>query len=275
MKLFIPTIGTRLVLAEPWTFPLHDEYRNEKFWMSIHGSIKTNEKTISTAKELQTDYYRRKKAEPISTTIPKGAILEVDRLYLKKGCGDYDSVTFRLISGIPKVKGRFWAKLDAVNTLVVDETQKIVRWPNGRFVLSIHNYQDNGASQNCRCGFYHERYAFVANCPKQCMCDQTQWPRRIEHGLYWQQFPEKSGSCKGVSVKHETHTNGLLNKLTERNNFNVSSGYSRPDYKKDFPNIEELVVWAKQKGFTLEHVEKFMEAFKVKKMDLPVVEQER
>jgi hypothetical protein len=27
-QLFIPTIGTRLVLTEPWTFDLHQESRN-------------------------------------------------------------------------------------------------------------------------------------------------------------------------------------------------------------------------------------------------------
>lgn len=37
MKLFIPKLGTKLILLSDWTFTLHDEYRNEKFWKSVHG----------------------------------------------------------------------------------------------------------------------------------------------------------------------------------------------------------------------------------------------
>lgn len=288
MKLFIPTIGTRLVLAEDWTFHLHDEYRNEKFYKAFHGEIKRNgykwvghgEHGDSISSPVQTDrcWHRTyDKPEPLATTLPKGTVIEVDRLYLKKGAGDYDSVTFRLISSDlgKKVKGRFWAKLEEVNTITIDDEQskKEIRYPDGRFVVSIHERQENRASQNCRCGYHHERYAYVANMPDHCSCDQTQWPRKITHGLHWQQFPEKSGSWKGVTVNHETHSiPGLLSKIEVRKNYSCHSGY-HGCYRKDFATIEEMVIWAKKKEFTLEHVEKFVEAFKTKTAP-PVVAQE-
>ncbi len=280
MKLFIQTIGTRLVLAAPWTFHLHDERRNEKFYIAVHGEIKRTDfqwvgsgGETSPVKTERCWWQSYKAPEPIATTLPKGSVIEVDRIYLRKGAGELDSVTFRLVSGLGKIKGRFWARLDEVNNIEVDETRKEIKWPNGRFVVSIHEYQDNRASQNCRCGYHHERYAYIENAPKECICDQTQWPRRIIHGLHWQQFPEKSGSRKGVTVNHETHTNGLINKIEVRKNYSCHGGYQH-NYRKDLSSIEEMVIWAKQKGFSLEHVEKFMEAFKIKKADLPVVEQD-
>lgn len=285
MKLFIPTIGTRLVLAEPWTFHLHDEYRNEKFYKAFHGEIKrTNEhwsdcRGNSSPVETPTHWHKtHDKPQPIETTLPKGSVIEVDRLYLRKGAGEFDSLTFRLISGVPKVKGRFWAKLNEVNNIEVDETRKEIKWPNGRFVVSIHERQENRASQNCRCGYHHEQYVFVANCPKECICDQTQWPRQITHGLHWQQFPEKTGSRKGVTVNRVTHSiasiAGILDTIEVKKYYSCSGGYHHY-YRKDLVSIEELVIWAKRKEFTLEHVTAFMGAFKAKEKDLPIVLQEQ
>lgn len=268
------------MLAEDWTFHLHDEYRNEKFWMAVHGTLKTSETTYTDQKGLSARPWRSSRSEPILTTLPKGSVIEVDRLYLKKNNGDFDSVTFRLVSGPlgKKVKGRFWAKLAEVNTIVIDtdQSKKEIRFPNGRFVVSIKERQENRASQNCRCGYHHERYAFVANVPDHCLCDQTQWPRKITQGLHWQQFPETSGSYKGITVNRETHSiGGLLNKIEVGKHYSPpSSGYYGGVYRKDFATIEEMVIWAKKKGFTLEHVEAFVNAFKGKIHEAPVVEQE-
>jgi len=276
VKLFIPTIGTRLVLAKPWTFHLHDEYRNEKFYKAVHGEIqRTNHRWVNLdgdSSPIETPRHWHKthdKPAPIETTLPKGAVIEVDRLYLRKGAGDFDSVTFRLISGLEKIKGRFWAKLDEVNTIEVDETRKEIRWPNGKFVVSIREDQDNPSTEDCQCG-YHQ-FVFTATRPNECQCDKTKWPRSITHGLHWQQFPEKTGSWKGVTVNHKTHTNRVLNEIEVRKSYSCHIGYG---YRKDLSSIGELIIWAKRKGFTLEHVNAFMEAFKLKNTPAPIVEQE-
>ena len=47
----------------------------------------------------------------------------VDRIYIRKGKGEFDSVTFRVdfkLRAKRVLKGRFWAKLDDVNRLLFE-----------------------------------------------------------------------------------------------------------------------------------------------------------
>ena len=120
MKLFIPPLGTVLTLAQPWTFRVFDESRNEslidlaglteaqeKRWSSVGGSWKLQDIPLGTF------------------TFPVGTRLVVDRIYIRAGSKDFDSVTFRATEYTTKVrtglKGkkeksvRFWAKLEDVN----------------------------------------------------------------------------------------------------------------------------------------------------------------
>ena len=60
-------------------------------------------------------------------TIPVCSQLGVDRVYIRKGVGDYSSITFNLHKGgeivfngkAIKAFGRFWAKLSDVNKMKV------------------------------------------------------------------------------------------------------------------------------------------------------------
>jgi len=135
----IPTIGTRITLTEDWTFTLYGEHRNVKFWLKIHGTPKG----VDEEDAYLYDLYERDDDGDITkvgnemeeeTTLPAGSVLRVDRLYIKKNQGDYDSVTF-FCESIPdsdytrerlpfmskkvsKVVGRFWVKLDEVNKIM-------------------------------------------------------------------------------------------------------------------------------------------------------------
>lgn len=66
----------------------------------------------------------------IDITLPKGTILAIDRIYIRKGGSDFSSISF-FIKNLPKVKGektkrpRFWAKLDECNTIQFEKTDKI------------------------------------------------------------------------------------------------------------------------------------------------------
>ena len=105
MRLYIPTIGATLVLAEPWTITVYNERRNSTLLKALGKSV---------------DYYRNGYGKPVMThTFPEGTLLNVARIYIRDGSSEYDSVTFRAIS--PKGKGRvrFWAKLDEVNRMVI------------------------------------------------------------------------------------------------------------------------------------------------------------
>jgi hypothetical protein len=66
----------------------------------------------------------------VNMTLPANTMLKVDRIYIRQGAGEYDSITFT-VDDCPlpeikpkKIKGgrragilRFWAKLDDVNTI--------------------------------------------------------------------------------------------------------------------------------------------------------------
>ncbi len=78
----IPSIGDQLILDKDWTFTLWNEYRNETLWALQDGKSKDKHMRV---------------------TLPKGTELRVDRIYIRKGIKDYDSITF-LAKGLRKDK---------------------------------------------------------------------------------------------------------------------------------------------------------------------------
>lgn len=122
MKLFIPTIGTKLELTKKWTFGLYNERRNDSLFALFSIDLPKG----SYGKLIQ------------NVSFPKGTILIVDRIYIRSGgknMKQFDSVSFRahLKDGTksiafnrwwqtidrPKRKNsiRFWAKLNDVNEI--------------------------------------------------------------------------------------------------------------------------------------------------------------
>jgi len=77
---------------------------------------------------------------PISVTFPKGTILEIDRIYIRKGNEKFSSLTFRW-----RLKGRaprFWLPLTVVNGLECELDGKNHfedKYPNGRFTVQRYN----------------------------------------------------------------------------------------------------------------------------------------
>ena len=110
MRLLIPPLGTELELTEPWTFTLHGEHRNDKLAEKLRIAW------TETIGQHPNGY--RKVDRHAEVTLPAGTVLRVDRIYIRSGAGDFDSVTFRLNPRRRKVlTGRFWAKLADVNRL--------------------------------------------------------------------------------------------------------------------------------------------------------------
>ncbi len=103
VQITIPTIGTVLTLTRGWTFLLHHEGRNRDFAAKLGVTWKGwgySDEICAT-----------------EVTLPSGTELIVDRIYIRKGKGKFDSITFRLKKTGKKAKvwGRFWAKLGDVN----------------------------------------------------------------------------------------------------------------------------------------------------------------
>ena len=113
MRLFIPSLKTKLRLLKRWEFGLFCEDRNASLMQAL-GDIDDNfdwYKPFDNKHEYLPDGAYRKAA------MPKGTVLTVDRIYIRSGAKDYDSVTFRVDNCPDKGfnKKRFWAKLDDVN----------------------------------------------------------------------------------------------------------------------------------------------------------------
>ena len=122
-KFFVPTIGMRFQLVKDWTFKLYDEDRNRTLIRKIG---------LEKAPDIGSggwDYQDRTMDALAECTMPKGLVLTVDRIYIRKGAAAFDSLTFCISKknqtfSKEKMKeygnlcgSRFWAKLGDVNEI--------------------------------------------------------------------------------------------------------------------------------------------------------------
>lgn len=129
MILCMPTIGqkVRVLDGQAWDVKIYWESRNvtaieyftgqsyqiESYWDEYEGGRAAMEAHWADRHNVPKPELRHTKV-----SVPEGSVLTIDRIYLRKGKGDFDSVTFVLNK--PKgVKGpmvRFWTRLDDVNS---------------------------------------------------------------------------------------------------------------------------------------------------------------
>ncbi len=131
MRMQIPAVGNQIRLLRTWEFPVYMESRNDKLVSRLKPGHKYNWRTRGSS---------------ILCVLEKGTVLAVDRVYLRQGKNEWDSITFRIkeapgdkkrAANIPdkkmnemrdnnesipqavqKLKGaRFWAKLVDVNEI--------------------------------------------------------------------------------------------------------------------------------------------------------------
>lgn len=115
MKLYIPACGDRLRLTKDWTFDLYLEHRNVKF-AQLKELVPKTFNAWNDGYEMIDRY--RSKLKKITATLPKGTMLECDRVYIRtfsksavKVDNDFDSITWKIINEKGKAAGRFWTKL--------------------------------------------------------------------------------------------------------------------------------------------------------------------
>ncbi len=108
MNLYIPEIGDLILLTEDWFFKLHYEHRND----GLIAASKLGDLSYHSS-------WRATPQKPIEMDLPKGTVLAIDRIYIRKGASDYSSITFRIKKCIiSDFEGkRFWAKLKDCNTI--------------------------------------------------------------------------------------------------------------------------------------------------------------
>lgn len=105
MKFFIPPLGTKFRLNQHWSFKLMCERRNKTLW------------DLVSVVQMDNILYRVRRNQFVDVTLTDGAILTVDRIYVRAGADAYNSVTFRAEVNIDGVlrKVRFWVPLSEVN----------------------------------------------------------------------------------------------------------------------------------------------------------------
>lgn len=149
-KLFVPNLGTLLILAEDWTFKLYFEHRNSSMLEVFGGKkgayfynhfdnmgsnfvdgdvppIVEYEQPMSE-EELGEAYksFRATNSRQnpfIRVTLKKGTQLKIDRIYIRRGGESFSSITFRTTKTSPDKKfasKRFWVKLNDANEIIAD-----------------------------------------------------------------------------------------------------------------------------------------------------------
>lgn len=161
--LYLPEIGDELKLTKDWAFDLFDEYRNSGLWKQVTGN------------ESSRSY--RDKMTSVPVTLPKGTILAVDRIYIRKGAADFSSLSFRIVSHADWKKEknsfgskhifRFWAKLKDCNTIefeqVKDATKeiKITKWDYNLRDVQRNGYNSFLGGQNNPASDHIEGFGYI------------------------------------------------------------------------------------------------------------------
>jgi len=91
MKMYIPSIGDQIRLLADWNFNLQNESRNSTLWEIVTGEVMKDE-------WHWVDFNDSSKGRVgqiiIPVTIPAGEVLKIDRIYIRKGADEFDSITF-------------------------------------------------------------------------------------------------------------------------------------------------------------------------------------
>jgi hypothetical protein len=147
MKLFIPEIGDLLKLTEDWKFTLYQEYRNQLLIKCFSPEYVF--KYSETGKIFD------------DITFPKGTVLCLDRIYIRKGASDFSSLSF-FIKESPQdgLKGkRFWAKLKDCNKIYFEfiKSQNITLSFKLNYEFNSHENHINSRTINTSMNLLIER----------------------------------------------------------------------------------------------------------------------
>ena len=111
MKLYIPKLGAKIVLTKDWQFTLMAEPRNSTLW-----EIMTDNPVPPGPWGVPFNQYFK---PTTLVTLPKGTVLIFDRVYIRKGAEEHDSITFKgkvLHLGIVR-SVRFWVLIHDANKI--------------------------------------------------------------------------------------------------------------------------------------------------------------
>ena len=151
MRMFIPTIGTKLRLTDEWRCTLKQESRNwltidlltpgeetaadrynaawDMDWRGAYQLPEAERMALLAASQRRTDAFNEAQFDLV---LPVDTVLSIDRIFIRKHLDQFDSITFQIedcpeerfrskkMGGTAKRKPRFWVKLDEANTIEFD-----------------------------------------------------------------------------------------------------------------------------------------------------------
>lgn len=94
-------------MACDWTFKLHPERRNQGF--ASKYDLFSKKDGWDKKNEIDGKYYL--------VTQEAGTVFSTNRLYVKQGQKDFESITLLAQNG--NKKGRFWVKLEDINNAII------------------------------------------------------------------------------------------------------------------------------------------------------------
>lgn len=122
MKFYVPRLGDMIQIKQDLNFTLDAESRNLSLWKYIFATDKDFADAVNA--DYPGTYVKGKidvlpwELKNIPYTIPKGTVLIVDRVFVRAGARDFDSVTF-IIQDDPnfdtKNDIRFYVRLSELN----------------------------------------------------------------------------------------------------------------------------------------------------------------
>jgi hypothetical protein len=151
IRFHMPALGDRVRLVDSLTFRLHAEYRNHSLFEAL-GLIeqKKGREVAGAGWPGMERYYSEYKLDPgtakaprthgeyqigwATVALPPGTVLQLDRIYIRKGASDFDSLTFLVVDspdarlapkgkkpkGFVTGKVRFWIKLQEMQGTAVE-----------------------------------------------------------------------------------------------------------------------------------------------------------
>lgn len=123
MRLYVPEIGDELKLVADWRFKTVAERRNSMLFDVFEVPDEARHPKAEPDFRYASNGLNRWKYLDVEFQLPAGTILKLDRVYIRKGAGDYSSLTFYIIDSpdkrvVTKKKGgtapkavRFWVNL--------------------------------------------------------------------------------------------------------------------------------------------------------------------
>lgn len=102
MNIYLPEVGVKLLLNQPWTFELEDRTHNAAFWEKVTGTTPIRGSGFAAS------------AAPVQITIPAGCILVLTRIHMRRNY-PCNFLSFRLLKNTKMPFGSFRVKPDEIN----------------------------------------------------------------------------------------------------------------------------------------------------------------